>query len=74
MNSENFVIAVVNYHRAMATFRYEDALKHARIAVESAPCDSEATNWASEVVRLENKTAKGVDKILRLMGFKAAKI
>lgn len=70
--TENFVPSVVAYHRAMATARYNDALIHARAAVEAAPCDSEAAHWTTIVMSLENKTTKGLDKIIRALGLKGS--
>jgi hypothetical protein len=70
--TENFIPSVVAYHRAMATFRYNDALIHARAAVESAPCDSEAAHWATIVNQLEQKTDSGLGKIMRALGLKGS--
>jgi hypothetical protein len=70
--TENFVPSVVAYHRAMATFRHNDALIHARAAVESAPCDSEAAHWATVVSHLEQKTDTALGKIMRVFGLKGS--
>ena len=69
---EDFIPSVLAYHRAMATGRYGDALDYAKAAVRSAPCDSEAAHWYAQVKYLENKTAKGLDKVLRTLGFGGA--
>lgn len=67
-DTQNFVPAVVAHHRAMATARYGDALAHARVARDSAPCDSEAARWAVIVMQLEAKTARGLAKIGLALG------
>ena len=70
--TENFIPSITAYHRAIATARYNDALNYARAAVESAPCDSEAAHWTTVVLSLEQKTSKGIDKIMRVLGLKGA--
>lgn len=72
-NTENFVPSVMAYHRAMATYRYTEALEHAKAAMESAPCDSEAASWARTSAELESKITPGITKIIRALGFGGAR-
>lgn len=72
-DTSNFVPAVCKHHRAMATCRYTEALEWARIARDSAPCDSEAAHWSNIVRGLEAKTRTGLDAILHTLGFRSKK-
>lgn len=67
-NTEDFVMHVCAYHRAMATYRYSEALHHAMNARDSAPCDSEARSWSDTVAGLDQKLASGFTKLMRNLG------
>lgn len=63
-DTSNFVPAICAYHRAMATFRYADALQNAKTARDCAPCDSEAARWASTVAELEYRQMNGLQRLM----------
>lgn len=67
--NEIFIQSVIEYHRAIATYRYFSALEAAKRAVENSPCDLEATRWSDIVLDLRKKTEKPTTKLLRSIGF-----
>lgn len=71
--TEDFVPAVVAYHRAKAIGDKQTALASAYKARDCSPCDLEAAIWATNVERLEYQLASPVQRLLwAVFGYRQA--